>query len=227
MATQTLLRTVSSVDDVRAVLSNSTLRRLLSIGSTWNKIRVGVRLIVNGSAAVVGTPRFAMGVCSGTANPFNNGSASTDHFVGAATKFATWGYSGNIFYINGGTADWLPTKRVGTTTTEGTTLVGSLVLPSVTLAKRWCLFLDIEKGSPNHTLQAFYTNNTLAADTSKETFLSTVEVEACSLTHHAFGTARTLAVDEGTDGALNAVNISWDRTSPTIEICDIALVRFS
>ena len=38
---------------------------------------------------------------------------------------------------------------------------------------------------------------------------------------------RTLAVSEATDGYLDMVNLSWDRSSPKIEICDLAIVRLS
>lgn len=198
----------------------------MSIGSTWNKLRIGVRIAVNGSATVVGTPIFAMGVCSGTGNPFNNGAASTDHFVGATTRKSTWAYSAGFFYINSGTDDWVPTKRVGTTATLGSQM-NLLVLPAVSEERVWILFLDITKGSPNYTLQSFYSNNTLVPHITREQFLETVEIEAATLSNHAWGTAQTLAVDEGADGALNAVNLAWDRAIPQIEISDVAIVRFS
>ena len=60
MATKTLLRTISGIDDVRAALNNSTMRRLLSIGTDWTKVRVGIRFSVADTGADLGsTPFFA------------------------------------------------------------------------------------------------------------------------------------------------------------------------
>ena len=83
MATKTILRSVGGVNDVRAALSNSTLRRLLSIGSNWTKLRVGVRMsILDSGGNITGSPRFVIGLCASSGNPVNNGSATTGHFVG-------------------------------------------------------------------------------------------------------------------------------------------------
>jgi hypothetical protein len=101
------------------------------------------------------------------------------------------------------------------------------MMPTLIYNRRWLLFLDITKGSPNFTLNTFCCNNMNAVDSSKETFEATVAVEACSLPNHAFGTARTLAVDEAADGYLNAICFGWDRTVHKIELCDVAVARFA
>ena len=226
MATQTILRNIGGVDDMRMALSNSNPRRALSIGSNWTKIRIGVRMCINGTASITGSPRFVMGVCSGTSNPWNNGSAITTHFVGASSSTASWNLSSGVYFVNTGSIDWRPTKRVGTAETFGSN-ISLLIVPAVSISKRWMYFLDITKGSPNFTLSGFSPNGTGAADASYADFLATVAVEVPSVGSYVFGTSRTLAVDETADGSLDSVCIAWNRTAPTIEVSDLAIVRFA
>jgi len=35
--------------------------------------------------------------------------------------------------------------------------------------------------------------------------------------------SKTLAIDEGTNGTLNAINLAWNRTDAMVEICDVAV----
>jgi hypothetical protein len=91
MATKTLHRIINGQNDVAAVLSNSSLCRLMSIGSNWQRIRVALRLRVTDSGAnVQASPVFVVGVCAGTSHPFNNGAASTQHFFGCYENGTTW-----------------------------------------------------------------------------------------------------------------------------------------
>jgi hypothetical protein len=86
--------------------------------------------------------------------------------------------------------------------------------------------MDITKGSPNFTINVFYKNVTNTTDISSTVFRETAIVEACTLSDYVFGTARTIAVDEGANGSLNAVNFGWDRTVP-IELSDVGIVRLA
>ncbi|MCL4179175.1 MAG: hypothetical protein KJ072_15715 [Verrucomicrobia bacterium] len=235
MATKTLLRTISGIDDVRAALNNSTMRRLLSIGTDWTKVRVGIRFSVADTGADLGsTPFLAMGLCSGTANPVNNGSASTDHFVGMRTVDATWGRSAATppYWICS-TYAVLVSKRIGTTWTNtgGTNNFWYAWYVSAGTSYRQFFFLDITKGSPNFTLRAtgrsgVHQNPTF--DCSKEYFLERMTQPTPSYENdHSQGGDNTLAVSEATNGYLNAVNIAWDRTNPKWEISDVAVARFA
>jgi hypothetical protein len=222
-----LQRTISAVVDKRIVLSNSQFARPLPMGSTWTQIRIGFRFHMRDSGAnLTSTPKFTIGVSSGSTNLF--GDATTDNFVGIQTNNATWTRTSTTHYILSANGIF-PVKRVGSTLTLGG--VAFNVQSQITLgaaaatADRQVYFVDITKGSPNYTLRPFYCNNTLV-DQSLNTFLTQMEIASPSLTGYSFPTAQTIAASEAA-GVFNHVNIAWDRTTPEIEICDLAIARFS
>jgi hypothetical protein len=227
MASKTKHRIIDELLDVRMVLDSSSPSRLLSIGNDWSKLRLAMRLQPRDSGAqIAGTPRFAAGVCSGTAAPWNNGSAATTHFVGLLTNSATWTrVAGPPPYYS--IDEIHPCKRVGTTQTVGASsaaLARWFSNPEITTNSLY--FVDITKGSPDFTLRGFTRINTTASSFSQADFLAAAIVESPTVAQHSFGTARTLAVDEA-DGALNAVNLAWDRPTGLIEISDLVIVRFA
>ena len=227
MATKTLLTTWGDGDDMTAALMNSSLRRVMSIGTDWNHIRIAVRTHINDSGAnVISSPRFVVGVCSGTTYPWNNGSATTTHFVGSTSNPVTWTReAANNRYTADNGHDYRECKRIGTTFTIGTGFGAGVVMRHYWNA-RTLFFVDIVKGSPNYSLRIFW-NQTSTTDIDYATFISTCSVVTPSLTGYVLYSYVTLAVDEGVDGVLNTANVAWDRTDPSIKISDIAVVRFT
>jgi hypothetical protein len=213
------VRTISSVTETTIQMVNNTFARLVSIGTSWNTIRLGLRMhMADTGADLTGTPTFAMGFCAGTASQF--GDATTTHFVGLKTNAATWNRSAN-FYNN---ATAVPTKRVGSTTTTGTSLL-NLVIPNGlgTGQGRYIFFVDLIKGSPNYTIKLFCDQTGTSGDQSAATFLAKMELVTPSLSGYTYSSGQTIAVNESTNGTLDCVNVSWDRTTPVIEICDMAV----
>lgn len=207
------------------------------IGFSWSKIRIGVRWQVDGSTNITGTPRMVIGVCSGSSNIY--GDATTTHFVGTRQNEPTWTITGgNRYLVNGNT--WECLKRVGTTDTAGS---GSLGLNAVQwgigpnaatpTANRSVFILDITKGSPNFTLQIMLGwNNTdsggaAPTDVSKENFLQNMMESTPVRAQHRAGTARTLAVDESTNGTLDHINMHWNQSGHIMEICDWAIAKLA
>lgn len=228
MASVILTRTVSAAQDNRIVLSNSRFVRELPIGTTWNKLRIAFRWDIRSTGVnVVGTPRFAVGLCSGSTNVM--GDATTTHYIGMRSGAATWTFAAGRYAF--GANCWFPIKKVGTTVTQGTSHTATNTSAgngaAAATADRTVFFVDITKGSPNYTFNVFNSTEPNVADVSETVFLAQAEIEAAVLANHAFRTAQTVAVDEGTDGALDHINFHWNRTLPELEISDIALVRFS
>ena len=221
-------RTISSVVDNRISLSNSRFARLHSVSSAWTKVRIALRAIMtNTGASITGSPDFFVGLSSGTTAIY--GDASATHAVGIHTNAATWTYSASNYYSSSG-AGVRPRKQVLTTFTNGSALTtGILVLyPDATVAQRWLYFVDITKGSPNYTFDLYSNGGPTSGDISSATFLAAAQSAAPSVAGHTFsGSPQTLAVNEGTDGTLDAVNLAWNVISPTIEICEIAVVRLA
>jgi len=225
MASTILLRTISSVADKRIVLANSQFARPFNIG-TWTTLRIGLRLIMNNTAATITTPRFYVGLSSGSANLVMD--ASTDNWCGVASQ-GSWSYFAGPpkEYYN---YNMRATKRVGSTLTDNSSsITPDASLPAdATTADRTLLFVDITKGSPDYTflVRKYRIVDAASVDVPLADFLTKVEEPTPTYTSHGVGTAKTLAVDES-GGVFNHVNIGWDKSSPTIEICDLAIVKLA
>lgn len=177
---------------------------------------------------MTGTPRFFVGVCSGIVNLF--GDASTTHALGAWTVESIWGRGTSpTRYVLGTNPSWHAIKRVGVTdSTTGISVGGTHILADPASGGRGLQFVDITKGSPNFTIGVFQrTNSAGGIDVSLNDLLTQMEASTPSLTDHSFLNTTTLAVDEGADGSFNAVNVHWNRTSPEIEISDVAIARLA
>lgn len=228
MASTILLRTISSIDDKRAVLANSQIARTLTIGNSWTKIRVGIRYsYLDPGANLTSTPRFVIGVCSGTSNIY--GDSTTTNFIGAISDRSTWTYTAGTppYFVNGGGSIY-PVTRVGSTTTiDGSSLHA---LPQVALGAdtgyRSLFAVEIEKGSPNYTVQDFQCGNFAAAEVSLLGFYSVMSLATLSLSGYSYGSAVAVAASEG-PGDFDSVCVHWDRVSPALEISDIAVVKLS
>ena len=238
MATKTILRNIGGANDMVAALKNSTLRRTLSIGTTWQKVRVGVRYTFAGASAnLLSTPVLALGVCSGTANPVNNGSATTDHFLGIVTTMLEWQYFPGppAYFAAGSTYKTRSAKRVGTTWTytDQTNNLAYTFYPSADPSVRELLFVDIVKASPRYQIGCFCKSslNVNRVDVSYDTFIQYMTLEAPVLSGSSnsppSASYNGISADEAADGYLDTVNVAWDRSVPSFEISDIAVTRFA
>ena len=221
--------------DKRIVLSNSQLARPFSIAS-WTKVRIALRLIMTNTGANISSASFWVGLSSGTTNLIMD--ATTDNWCGIVT--ATGASAAPVTMVYGTSpsrykysSNVMAAKRVGSTATSNSSTIDSAdfmgLKADATLAHRSLLFVDITRGSPNYTINAALAYDYWSAGTGDATladFLLQAETASPSHTNHVAGTAKTLAVDEST-GAFNAVNIGWNKTSPTIEICDLAVVKLA
>lgn len=219
-----IYKSPGGVDDKRARLANGQFARPFDIGS-WDRIRFGFRAAaMDDLLLLTGIANWFWGFCSGTTNL--PGDQTCTHAIGVSTGNVSWSYPGNNTFAN--TQPWMA-SLIGTT---WTTSLGGSVLTAMGLGRtldtqRGLYFLDLERGSPNWTAYTFYRNSSTStsADISRDTFLSMMEIEAPSLTLHS-SDSKAFPVDEGTNGALNAVFITWPRTTPQLEISDIAIARF-
>lgn len=227
MASTILLRNIGGVDDKRGVISNSQLARTLFIGTTWTKIRIGLRLsFASDTGSNLASGKMFIGACSGLANLI--GDATTTNWVGfGPAVYAT----GETFTRAAGpppsySASFFIARRVGTTYTSGAGAAGHIMADPVT-GYRSLFFVDITKGSPNYTLQQFRRSvNTTPADVTLTEFLAQMEAAVPALGQHALASSGTLACDEGA-GSFDSVNVSWSITTPGLEISDFAVARLS
>lgn len=223
MASLIKVRTISAATETAIQMANSCYARTILIGTTWNVLRVGLRWHMDNTGASLSTPEFAFGVCDGTTNIM--GDASVDHFVGVRSS-GLWSFQ-TTFYNN---TSFQPAKKVGATVTTGTTLVQNASIAcncTVDPSPRGFIMVDITKGSPNFSFVLSHLNNQVGANVTASEFLQQMELATVTQTGYLTTASQTLAVSEAGDGFLDSVNVSWNRSTPVIEVTDIAVTRFS
>lgn len=227
--------TVGGVEDRRLQLANAQAARVIDIGTSWSKIRLGIRFAWDDTGANLGgTPRLCLGMLSNPNFPLTNGplGATTGHFVGMATKFGDWARSaGPPVRYTGTSPAFAAVKKIGATFTSAD-MTTSITISGSPTTRRLLLILDITKGAPNFTFGAIWPFGATIFDAVSNTHLidaMNIATFAAMKTYFdglyavnsylASGTP-VLAVDEATNGSLNAVCVAWDRATPTTHISD-------
>ena len=232
-------RLFNLVADKYGTLANEEFARTLAIGTDWNKIRLGLLLAVplDGTNNLPGTA-LMLGVCSGKTNPY--GAASTTNFVGAALHGSTGGVttgtltysagSGNPYFSSGG---FWPAVRVGVDLTSGTGVAAAFVLTSNagSTQRRSPLYVDIQKGSPNYTITRWAPSTGQgqfqSGDCSSAEFLASLELPTPTwLGINLTSSAGTVAASE-TPGALDTVDVFWNKSAFPLEVYALAAYRMS
>lgn len=196
------------------------MARRIDLG-TWTRVRFGATIQLNADG-VAFTPDLAFGFCKGSANVY--GDASVDHFVGV-TSSGTWAF---VIANNYDSLNVRPSKKVGVTQTNGTDLTANVVAhysPGVAIV-RGMFMVEVEKGSPNYSFRLFHRSNT-TTDVTDASFLTQMVEATPVLTNHLWTAAQTLAVNEGVDGTLDAVNIFYGHSTKFLESSIVAVVKMA
>lgn len=222
-----------------ARLSASTFIRKLGFGTSWTRLRVGARLMArSGTNTVIPfgggmTPRFGVGLCASTGAAFTRNMVA-GHWVGVISTGATWNVSnpGAGSYILG-FLSCAPAKKVDSTLTVGTNFagvtpaVGSYVGSAATNAHPVLYFVDIEKGSPNYSFRLFAISNPAnGGNQTRAEWLTYMVEDPPVVSNYIYAAAQTVAVDESTDGTLDAINI-FNELPIEIEVLDHGLVQLA
>lgn len=230
MSQTIITRNIGGVDDKRLKMTTGQGKRLLAYLTSWTTVRIGVHWAIDptaGAANITGTPTFFVGLCKNTANGYAD--VTTDHAYGFKHVGASMTYNanaGNPYYTTGNCV-W--TKRVGTTITNSSNVGGPMITANNT-ARRSVMIIEITKAAPNFSAQAIFptlnTQGGIATDITPLQFEDMMN--AASLTAagalqswNAPGAATLLAVDETTNGQMNALNIFWDKTAYPLEFCTV------
>lgn len=228
---------VSDGIDKYITLPNAEYVRPLSIGSNWNRLRIGVLMAMTPNATSnILSCNFVMGVCSGATNPY--GASSTTYFIGSGmTGSATMTYNAGTAgasYYTGSTTSWV--SRIGTTLTTGGALTFLAVTTSGVYTQRRCAqYVDITKYSPSAA--------NIAVTQWTETGAGTAHTQY-DVTYPAFLYALEQAgtpVINGTNmnsngtngpfveasGPLDTVDVYWNKDAFPWEVYGIAVYRFN
>lgn len=214
-------------------LLDEEIGRKISVGSTWNSLRIGVRLYVDSTlTSYYMAPPFICGLCSGDTNMYH--SDTTTHFVGLRTPTIDWtSYStyGMLFDKSwtSGDNDLKIVKKINNTLTTFTTPSGRTFgaiksdapFPS-------CFALDIIKGDPNWTFNIY----TSTPDTQRgyEDFIRLMHNPSVPTQYLAYKRTASVAaidIDELTNGYLDTINLGWFSPLYKLYIADVAYSVFS
>ena len=226
----------SIVNDKRLILQTGQAARVLSIGTSWSTIRIGARLAFDDLGVTVrGNPRFYMGVLSSPSAGLANGplTDTTSHFVGNIDQGTSWVRATSPTRYTVASSTSAKGKKVGATVT-GIATAGGQRLYSGDTTIRVIQIGEIVKGSPNFTIRlAQNTSTSTPADTTI-TQLETAMEAASMVAAVAYldgegigdyvnvsSSDTAIAVDEGTDGSLDAICVAWSIDSPACYVSEV------
>lgn len=207
--------------------NNSISARLVNLG-TWNVVRVGMLWSLRQDVFQADIdPNFAFGLCSGTTNCY--GDATVTHFVGITSEIGAFGLPWQETAGGFLRAVMRPSKKVGATQSNGTNLATNHLVYANTVVdnKRSITWIEFTKGSPNYSFKIFYRDTDAATDATVTDLEDTMEDLTPTLANHTFSAAQTLAVDEGVDGTLNAIQVYWPLTTTSAEIDAVRVFKIS
>lgn len=219
-------------------ITNGEFARLMPWGAKWKKLRIGVLYRIQTNATLPACD-MAIGICSGTANPY--GSASCDNALVVDSGVG----SGNVFTFAAGTdyAHFVSTfsdtaqkhNASRTRVPVGGPSGSGLFRPAGVATARGAIIVQVTRtlltGSTSYTIQLWsdadmsttasqsdYSLNTLVADLTS-TQAGTLIVGTSSLSSGA----QTVS---DANGAFNAVDIWWSSAAAGLELDAVAVARF-
>ena len=203
--------------------------RLMSIGTNWQKIRIGMRLAFNDPLARLYNSSFVAGVCRGTQYPFGNPLCTDFIGVGWPAPFdgssLAIGTTSGLTLNNYDSVQFSKLLKVGSALTQ-TSVTNNYTYMSRDPATNMSPFmLDIAKGSPNYTLTYWFQTQaqfTTMPNVSRAVFLSMMECEITA--PYVTSSAQTQAYNGL--GLFDSVNVRWGRSTPTVEIHDLVVYQY-
>lgn len=224
---------------VENILGNKALQiggeefvRKLSFGNAWNRLRLGIMCVLNGSANIAPPRRLVMGLCNGDQLTYQ--SASCVGFVGISwgpNAGGSWSYDGINGYYNmyaGGSVSYVTTK-VNTTVTDTSTSnnVGHCI-KSGGSGQPHLLFVEfIRSATPGtYSVRGYAPDATqILSIPSFYLFMRHMEWEETGNSTTYFDRLGA-ANATGMTTTLDTVSIYWSLASPTFEITDVCVLRF-
>lgn len=181
-------------------------------GGAWTKIRVALwwKSEVGYSTTPTGTPRFRVGLCSGTTNI--PGDATPTNAIGFVSTAASWtGYNTGantiVHYFT-----CAPFTNVAGVETIGANASANVGIPAVENSQDGGMFfVDITKGSPNFTVQLIARKALASSTEDNTTFEAQSILGLPNVGSVALCTAQTIAFSQS-NGTLDAAFVYWDPT---------------
>lgn len=213
--------------DRRIQLGAEEIVRPMAIGTNWTKLRIGIRAGLWYAGGNFSNAVLALGVCQG-----QNGFISTntvDYFgvVAGSAMLSTWTItttSQPFAYTPAGAVYF---RKTGQSVVSST--AGSATGPFFTCNPqqfRSQFFFDITKGATTYTFSSWGFNAfaTSQTDVSRAVFLQALENEVSPTSLTNLFASQTIAYSGS--GLFDSVSLYWNRSTPTMEISDLAVCRY-
>lgn len=207
--------------------------RPLSCGNNWNKIRIGIRLGMNGTTPLpAGAQRLAMGLCSGTQYTYQ--SASCVSWAGISWGInpgSGWSYDAinNYYGVYAGGSVSYATGKVGATITDTSTGNNSQHNIRGTAASAPSIIMVelVRVSSSSYTARGMMPAGQITQTPRFYDLIRSMEDEVVTggyaVTFVDFLGAASVT---GLGSSLDTLSIYWNKLTPTIEISDICVLRF-
>jgi len=195
--------------------------RKMDFGTNWYAIRIALRLCVNDSGGNIPAARLVIGVLQGSTYGFT--SPNCVDFIGsqATGGVQTWQrYTVPTRYdASNGNSQGL--KKVGAIeTTVASSAGGTANFACPSTHGLW--LVDITKGNPNYAVRLWTTN--AAPDQTQYLYWQNIDNQFAPQSVSTLGIA---SVPYAGSGLFDTVSISWNKSSPTMLISDVYVIRYN
>ena len=209
-------------------LINSHFARTFAIDNTWTNLRVGCRLSFKESASYTftGTTTFFMGLCHGTSSVF--GDSYVSNSIGMISVTNGWPSDAGNGYVT--VNRWI--IGVASGSNNVVTYGNTSGKASVTASCRDPFMIDFSRTASatgsiiNCSLFTHYYGG--LTDCNQSTFYQLLEQSTPSFgNNYYYSVVASPIIYENTNGILDSVCVSWNRTYPSAVINDIAVYRLA
>lgn len=214
-------------------LGAESLIRPFAFGTNWQKIRVGILCSVNATIQTldssINAPR--LGICTGNKADLDPNPTDVIYmpfFPPSPSAWTIGGVSPVLWVYPAGGTGTSASQKVGSTTN----IIGSVTTSAQALSLspyvRCPMFVDITKGTVGNatiTVGMWTAQNTTAAiDRSSGEFLAAMEAASPANTDEDLISSGTLPLRTAKDW--DSMFVTWSRSIPTLNIYQMAVVRF-
>lgn len=204
--------------------------RKLAIGNNWNKVHIAMRFIVNGTANIAAPTRCMVGLCSG--DEFTLQSSSCIGWVGIQFgNTGQWTYDGanGRYNIASGTSVTFVSSKIGAVITDLSTgdNVGHYCKTGLSGTPHMLMVEIIRASASSYTCRGYLPDATqLLTLPNFYDMLRIVEDEPANGYTTPYLDILQQQTATGLTSNLDTLSIFWGKSTPTMEISDVCVLRY-
>jgi len=206
--------------------------RTMSIGSTWDRLRVGlmVAIVPNGTSDIL-SATLQVGVCSGSTNTLRTPTTTNGYFDLVTSEDTTLTYNaggGNPYHV---VTSRTFGKRVGSTTTLGSAATEDHYLPTTTgsTQRRAPIYVEFNKTGALLTFYGWNTASFVQQDYSRAQFLDGLQTSGTPTVggNLMVPSSQTTQIFSDAAGGLDTISVYWNKAGFALEVYALSAYRFA